>query len=162
MKISTLMILLPTLLPTFASAQTSSAPIQYPQCSDGLPILPCEEDSRHAESDLIQMMFANQKGFQKIANSAPGKRKHYTDGFMTGEYRVINLARETYPRGSEWRQKSTARYEMFLSDCLGTDHCLGEYLWTADEVTMSDGYTYESTYTNKIEKTNFHSFKEQP
>ena len=139
------LVLLPALLVSVA-AQAAD----YPVCDDSDPskvqVYPCQLNKSDAASAFVDMMLANPNGFKKAAHQPKivnGLMRQGDDGL-----RVLTLSEQVPQTGKE--TFSTVRYDMLLSDCLGTDQCVGDYVWTVIEKTQSDGYSYSSTYENYL------------
>jgi hypothetical protein len=152
----TILTLTALFLSTHAFAQTPNGNASLPICNEEEFKFPCKLAKKDAYAAIADMMFANRKGFNEIAKKAPGIKRGITGGFMMEDVRVSFLKEESQPRTPDNHfptTTTTAQYEVLLNDCRGTDACNGGYLWTVTEVTEGDGYTYESKYTNTLEKT---------
>lgn len=142
-----------------ASAQTPAAS-PYPVCDEQTTVIPCQYEANEVYSAFADMLIGNPKGYALLRKKTPAQRQHFTDGLMLESVRVI-LLKQSRRSATDRHDKvtlTTTRYEAILWDCRGTDACNGNYLFTVDEVTESDGYCYQSKYTNKLEPTNLETF----
>ncbi len=141
--------------PLFAHAQTPAptATPAVPVCNEEMTNLPCTYSDAEAKEEVTDMLFENHKGFAHVLTQAKGIKTHQTNGFMIEDQRVIFMKRELHPEIAPHVEISTVKYEILLLDCRGTDACMGMSLWTVMAVTESDGYTWDTKYTNKLEDT---------
>ncbi len=137
---------------SFSSANAAN----YPLCSEeGPAVTPCVESLADAKDSLIDMMLANRKGYKLLSN------RHIQNGLTSfgsldaESLRVTYLKHESLGKeGNLELNRSTTQYEVILQDCRGTDDCGPNYLWTVTETVDSDGYCYETKYTNSLIKQN--------
>jgi hypothetical protein len=155
----TLIILFAVLAATPSFAQDNG---KLPICNMGKDTelaMPCKLPALEASQTLADMMFSNRKGFNEIADKAPGAKEGMTGGFMIESSRVSFLKEATVDSHGHMLTTSTLQYEVILNDCRGTDVCNGNYLWTVTEVAHSDGYSYYSEFTNDLAKTSLTELK---
>ncbi len=97
------------------------------------------KSSNEAEMLVSQMMVTNTKGMAEF-------KKAHKIGPIVEKYLVEVISDEPLSRGG----KTVARYTIESRDCFGTDACKGTVIWVVTETTISDGYTYSTTYENTV------------
>jgi hypothetical protein len=146
-----------------AFAQTDNA--KLPLCNpdpDVESVAPCRLSKKEAGMMVADMMIANLKGLNSIAQKARGVKSGNTDGFEIEDYRVSILKDEPVSSTEKHpRYVTTTQYEVLLNDCRGTDACYGNSLWTVTQVTESDGYTSQNKFKNELIKTELDHLDEE-
>lgn len=98
------------------------------------------KSSNEAAMLVSQMMVTNTKGMAEF-------KKAHKIGPIVEKYLVEVISDE---RVAPRTNKSVARYTIESRDCFGTDACKGTVIWVVTETTISDGYSYSTTYENTV------------
>ncbi len=138
-------------IPTPRSAQNASArsiaQVDETPASDPTPTpTPTEPTviiANEGGISLGQMMIENTAGLKLL------KKTHRTGPMIKSSQTELISETQTSPNPRpQWT--IIMKYTVVTLDCLGSDACEGEYEWIAVGTTISDGYTYRTTYTNTV------------
>ena len=120
---------------TTAFAQTGTLP---PPAND--PNVLVSNDGGIA---IAQMMIENPEGVELL------KKTHHSGPLMeSGKVELVSQSQSNTGQFPQWT--TVTKFSILSQDCLGTDACEGEYLWTVTATMTSDGYTYHTVYTNTV------------
>ena len=145
----TLLMLVTLLLATTSFAQELPTCPMDDENSETVTALvtPCIADATTASYLVLEMMLGNHKGMQKLRTLG--------DNGMTFDIFSEDLLQVTLLEtndGEADNSRTVIKYELFLSDCRGTDSCGDSIVWTVIETNVGDGYSSQSTYTNEFKK----------
>jgi hypothetical protein len=119
-----------------------------PVCDERMTVVPCELDKETTAMAIFEMMISNKEGVRKVQEAGEyGLMMGYNQE-KPGTVTIIEFSRP-------WpitEIKTVSKYELELMDCRGTDACGGSYKWEIIETNIGDGYTYQTTYENKLTK----------
>lgn len=121
-----------------AFAQTGTTPTPPPPGGDPNTLV-----SNDGGIAIAQMMIENPEGVELL------KKTHHSGPLMeSGKVELISQTQGNIGQFPQWT--TVSKFSILSQDCLGTDACEGEYLWTVIATMTSDGYTYHTDYKNTV------------
>lgn len=120
-----------------------------PACSESKTVYPCLMPTDEASSELINMIVENKKGLALVNKTGVYGLVVDPDSVkmtLISERKISNDGVKHHGH------QTVAKIEVELTDSRGSDQVLGHYVWTVNETTNSDGYSYKTEYLNNLVK----------